>query len=149
LGWDHDLNRDPERVTIGWDATKSDGFTTRNPWLPMRDRAGRNVADLQNNERSIRLLYRKLLQFRKQAPALHCGEYAPMRSRDDVLIYQRHAEKERFTVALNLTHAPAAPRVGNDGHVDVSRSNRLSGSGYRYSEAGRRRHGQDALVLCF
>jgi len=116
----YDLNRDPERVPMRWDATKNGGFTSGNPWLPMGEPADRNVADLRNDERSILHLYRDLLQFRKQTPALHSGDYVPMRSRDDVFMYQRHAKAERFTVALNLTHEARRIRLGEQGTIVMS-----------------------------
>jgi alpha-glucosidase len=116
----YDLNRDPERAPMRWDATKHGGFTTGDPWLPMGESAGRNVADLQADERSILHLYRTLLRFRKQTPALHSGDYIPMRSRDDLFVYQRHAGGERFTVVLNLTHEARRIRLDGQGTIVMS-----------------------------
>jgi len=100
----YDLNRDPERVPMRWDATGNGGFTTGQPWLPMGQASGRNVFDLQNDERSILHLYRELIRLRKDTPAFGSGDYAPLRSRNDVLIYERSSGTERFRIALNLTH---------------------------------------------
>ena len=100
----YDLNRDPERVPMRWYATGNGGFTTGQPWLPMGQASGRNVFDLQNDERSILHLYRELIRLRKDTPAFGSGDYAPLRSRNDVLIYERSSGTERFRIALNLTH---------------------------------------------
>ena len=53
------------------------GFTSGKPWLPMGPPSGRNVSDMQKDERSLLHLYRQLIRLRKQTPALHSGDYAP------------------------------------------------------------------------
>jgi alpha-glucosidase len=79
------LNRDPERVPMRWDGTRSGGFTTGEPWLPMGHPNPRNVSNMEKDGYSILHLYRQLISLRKQTPALRSGGYAPLRSRDDVL----------------------------------------------------------------
>jgi alpha-glucosidase len=98
------LNRDPERVPMAWDASQHHGFTTGEPWLPMKGIGTRNVADLQKDDRSILHLYRELIRIRKKVPALCIGDYRPLRSRNDILAYERFTSTDRFTIALNLTH---------------------------------------------
>ena len=97
------LNRDPERVPMAWDGSQHHGFTTGEPWLPMKGIGTRNVADLQKQDRSILHLYRELIRIRKKAPALCTGDYRPLRSRNDILAYERFTDTDRFTIALNLT----------------------------------------------
>jgi alpha-glucosidase len=111
------LNRDPERVPMPWDATEHRGFTTGEPWLPMTGIKTRSVAELQQDKRSILHLYRELIALRKSTPALHSGEYAPLRSRNDILCYQRFTDQEKFTIALNLTHD--ARRLEDIGAGDI------------------------------
>jgi hypothetical protein len=98
------LNRDPERVPMRWDSTSKGGFTTGSPWLPMVGQRQRNVADLQNDDRSILHLYRQLIRLRRKSPALRSGDYAPLRSRDGIFMYERTGGHEKFRIALNLTH---------------------------------------------
>jgi len=106
------LNRDPERIPMRWDATENNGFTTGTPWLPIRGDAP-NVADLRQDARSLLHLYRELLALRKRSAALHRGDYKPLRSRNDILAYERFTESEKFTIALNLTHEPRRmPGIG-------------------------------------
>ena len=102
----YDLNRDPERVPMRWDSTRNGGFTTGEPWLPMGTSKSRNVADLRKDERSILHLYRELIRLRKQMPALHSGDYEPLRSHNDILTFRRFTASESLTIALNLTHEP-------------------------------------------
>jgi alpha-glucosidase len=100
-----------------WDTTKHHGFTTGEPWLPMSGIKTRSVAELQKDERSILHLYKALLALRRATPALHCGDYAPLRSRNDILCYQRFTDQEKFTIALNLTHD--ARRLEEIGEGDI------------------------------
>jgi alpha-glucosidase len=111
------LNRDPERVPMPWDTTKHHGFTTGEPWLPMSGIKTRSVAELQKDERSILHLYKALLALRRATPALRCGDYAPLRSRNEILCYQRFTDQEKFTIALNLTHD--ARRLEEIGEGDI------------------------------
>ena len=101
------LNRDPERAPMRWDDTPAGGFTTGQPWLPMGEHLNsRTVARLKADERSILWLYRCLITLRAQEPALMAGEYVPMPSHNDLLIYKRTWKDQEIVVALNLMHQP-------------------------------------------
>jgi alpha-glucosidase len=103
----YDLNRDPERVPMRWNASPNGGFTTGNPWLPMGDDVQvRNVESLQQDERSLLWLFRRLIQLRGSEPALIAGTYLPRRSRNDVLTYRRTFEGDDILIGLNLVHEP-------------------------------------------
>jgi alpha-glucosidase len=102
-----------------WDATENDGFSTGTPWLPMKG-AAPNVASLQQDARSILHLYRELIALRKRTPALTSGEYAPLRSRNDILAYERFTETERFGIALNLSHEPRRIEHFETGKIVIS-----------------------------
>jgi alpha-glucosidase len=103
----YDLNRDPERVPMRWNASPNGGFTTGNPWLPMGDDVKeRNVKRLQQEERSLLWLFRRLIQLRRTEPALTAGTYLPRRSRNDVLTYCRAFGRDNILIALNLVHEP-------------------------------------------
>jgi alpha-glucosidase len=100
------LNRDPERIPMRWDGSRTGGFTTGEPWLPMGGANHRNVCDMEKDRRSILHLYRQLIWLRKEMPALRTGEYAPLRSRNDILAFERFTGTDRYHIALNLTHEP-------------------------------------------
>jgi alpha-glucosidase len=101
------LNRDPQRAPMRWNGGRQAGFTSGEPWLPLGDKVEeRNVARLASDERSLLSLYRRLLQLRRQEPALQAGELVPVRSRNDILTYRRVCGGENILVALNTIHQP-------------------------------------------
>jgi glycosidase len=71
-------------------------------------RPGIREQNLQKDDGSILHLYQELIRLRKETPAFHSGDYAPLRSRNDLLLYERFTVGERFIVALNLTMKYAA-----------------------------------------
>jgi len=135
------LNRDPERSPMRWDAGPAGGFTSGQPWLPMgRNVAERNVARLQADERSLLWLYRRLIQVRRKEPALVAGDYVPMRSRNDILMYRRVWKTDTLMIALNTVHQPR--RLDDPGkgtlllstYLDGDRSNVTGSTLLRASE---------------
>src|SRR5205814_9098411 len=88
------------------DGSSNDGFATVEPWLPMEGTRPRNLCDMQKDKRSILHLYRQLILLRRQTPAFRSGDYAPLRSRNDVLAFERFTATDKFQVALNLTREP-------------------------------------------
>jgi alpha-glucosidase len=132
--------RDPERTPMQWDASPGAGFTTGEPWLPIAPSADRvNVAAERDDPTSMLSLYRRLIWYRKDSPALHRGSY---RSLSDVpaglYAYVREAapegsgepqggapvDQERLLVALNFSDDPvewpARPDLPEDGHLELS-----------------------------
>jgi alpha-glucosidase len=103
-----------------WNATTNGGFTTGVPWLPMGTTSRRNVADLQKDDGSILHLYQELIRLRKETPAFHSGDYAPLRSRNDLLLYERFTAGERFIVALNLSHEVRRIDLADGGNIALS-----------------------------
>jgi alpha-glucosidase len=117
----YELNRDPERVPMRWNAGENGGFSEGEPWLPMGPAvAERNVATLKEDERSLLWLYKRLITLRRDEPALIAGTYAQERSHNDVLIYRRVAGDHTILVALNLVHEPRRLEWHEAGHVLLS-----------------------------
>jgi alpha-glucosidase len=101
------LNRDGERVPMRWTAGRHGGFTTGEPWLPMGDDVGsRNVDRMKADQQSLLWLYRRLLRLRREQRALVEGDYVPIRSRNDILVYRRVHGETNLLIALNLVHEP-------------------------------------------
>lgn len=101
------LNRDPQRAPMRWDHTPTTGFTSGEPWLPLGENvAEQNVATFQADERSLLWLYRRLIRVRRTEPPLVGGDYAPMCSRNDIVMYKRSLAGEEILVALNTVHQP-------------------------------------------
>jgi alpha-glucosidase len=114
------LNRDPERVPMRWDGSRNGGFTTGEPWLPMGHPNPRNGSNMEKDGHSILHLYRQLISLRKQTPALRWGDYAPLRSRDDILAFERFTSTEKYHIALNLAHEPRWIVGAVEGHTILS-----------------------------
>jgi alpha-glucosidase len=101
------LNRDPQRAPMRWDSTSAAGFTSGEPWLPLGENvAERNVATLQADDHSLLWLYRRLIRLRRAEPPLMNGDYVPMCSRNDIVVYKRSLEGKEILVALNTVHQP-------------------------------------------
>jgi alpha-glucosidase len=103
-----------------WDASPNAGFTEGAPWLPLgSDWRTVNVAAQESDPRSMLSLYRALISLRRAEPALSVGAYAPVRAEEDVLAYERRANR-RFLVALNLGGRPQELRGVPTGTVRLS-----------------------------
>ncbi len=101
------LGRDPVRTPLPWNATG--GFTTGDPWLPIDPaHLPLNAAAQAGDPASMLTLYRRLLTLRRATPALATGAIEDVRADGDVLTYLRTDGTDRYRIALNLGHEPAA-----------------------------------------
>lgn len=102
--------RDVARTPMQWDAGPNAGFCPPGvePWLPISaDYTTRNVAVQSEQPRSILNLYRKLLWYRRNTPALYGGSYRSLDvENEDCFVYLREAGDERRLIALNFSDAP-------------------------------------------
>jgi alpha-glucosidase len=97
-------DRDGCRTPMQWDTSRSAGFTTGEPWLPIAADAGRvNVATQSADPDSLLSFYRRLLAVRRDSLALRRGSYRTLPSPRGVYAYEREADGERVSVALNFT----------------------------------------------
>jgi alpha-glucosidase len=106
------LNRDPERSPMRWDSSAHSGFTSGEPWLPMEAPSARNVLSQRNDETSLLQLYRALIALRQKEPALTLGCYRPLRSTNDILVFERTLDGTTLLIALNMVHEPR--KLAND-----------------------------------
>lgn len=103
------LGRDPERTPMPWDGSLLGGFTSGEPWLPLgADHAGVNVESLYESRRSILNLYRRLIDLRRDKPALTHGSINAVSVQGDILKYERRQADQRLVIALNLAHEPGS-----------------------------------------
>ncbi len=106
-------SRDHARTPMQWDATPNAGFTTGKPWLMVNPNYPQiNAARQMQDEDSVWNYYRALMALRKAHPVMVYGswtEYEPQR--EDVYLYTRTLDSERWLVALNLTGAPTKVAV--------------------------------------
>lgn len=119
------LGRDKCRLPMQWRNAPNGGFCPSGvqPWLPVKsDYAdGVNVAEQQQDERSLWHFYRRLLHVRKQSPALQVGDYAVVDGEAaEYLAFLRTTEQQRVLVVLNYaaqTQQVAFGAVGQHGRV--------------------------------
>ncbi len=97
-------SRDPARTPMQWDKIPNAGFTDGDPWLPIaEDSAEVNVAVQSEDSGSMLAFFRRLLEFRRELPALHKGSYRPIETGNSaVFAYLREHEGQKVVVALNF-----------------------------------------------
>ena len=103
------LGRDPERSPMLWENSENAGFTSAGvrTWLPLVwDWPGFTVETETADSGTMLKLYRRLLQRRRELPALHSGNMSEVSANDGVLNYVRAAPGQKLRVLLNLTHEP-------------------------------------------
>jgi alpha-glucosidase len=115
------LGRDPSRTPMQWDGSRHAGFSDHEPWLPIAaDADAVNVAVEAGQPASMLSLHRRLLQLRRQLPALSMGSYASVVATGTVLAYVRHTAAQRLLIVANLGAHPAefaVDPVGRTGAV--------------------------------
>ena len=95
-------SRDPARTPMQWDASQHAGFSTVAPWLPVADTL--NVATESEDERSLLNLYRVLITYRRQHPAVKWGTYRLLvPDHEFCWAFLRETDSERVLVALNFS----------------------------------------------
>jgi alpha-glucosidase len=114
--------RDPERTPMPWDGSRSGGFTTGEPWLPMGAETGAVNVEAQGADPSSMLaFYRDVIRLRRSTPALRSGSYATVEGMpDDVFAYVREAAGERWFVALNFGRSSVAVAPPGEGTMRIS-----------------------------
>lgn len=105
------FGRDPFRTPMQWDQAPYAGFTTGTPWLPVEaEFLTRNVEVQRHDPGSMLSFYRRLIELRKDIPALSVGSYRTVPGDEDLLCYVREIGDEvppdgrpsRVLVALNM-----------------------------------------------
>ncbi len=108
--------RDKNRAPMQWDATPHAGFTTGKPWLPVHpDFPQRNVEAQRKDPKSLLNFYKRLIQVRKDLPALRRGLFQPLTyDPRNLLAYLRQTREQTVLVALNFGRRPVRLAVGID-----------------------------------
>ena len=103
-----EMSRDKNRTPMQWSHQPNAGFSPSEveTWLPVNpDYAhGINVRDQEHNPNSLLNYYRRILQVRKQNPALIAGEYQPVHeSATEYFAFLRKSEEQTVLVVLNFS----------------------------------------------
>ncbi|WP_173915256.1 alpha-glucosidase [Halobacillus sp. Marseille-Q1614] len=117
--------RDNSRTPMQWTAGEHAGFTSGEPWLKMNPNYKEiNVEHALKQENSIYHFYKKLIQLRKQHPALVYGDYTPvLPDHDQIFAYRRTLGNETFLVAANLFEERTALELSSDHSLELCLSN--------------------------
>ena len=109
LAYTNQASRDKSRTPMQWHNNPNAGFCPPDiePWLPVNPNytSGINVADQLNNPDSLLAFYQRMLQLRRQTPALIAGDYIPLhQDSEDYLAFLRRSEADNQTclVVLNM-----------------------------------------------
>lgn len=105
------MSRDRCRSPLQWSSAPNAGFSPEGvtPWLPVNANyaEGISVAEQERDPDSLLHFYRRLLQMRRNTPALVAGDYADVsNAAEDYLAYTRTCEGQACLMALNLTSRP-------------------------------------------
>jgi alpha-glucosidase len=98
--------RDGCRTPMHWTAGSGAGFSTAETWLPLGPEVeARNVQVQQSDPHSLLNLYRKLIQLRKELPALYEGTYRSIIEGipEDCFCFLRQAEGQTVAICLNFS----------------------------------------------
>lgn len=99
------LGRDPERTPMQWNTEPYAGFSNAEPWLPVgEDFKEYNVETESADPHSIFNLYRRLIHFRKDSPALLQGSYSSLNiMNNNIFGFVRECPEEKLLILLNFS----------------------------------------------
>jgi len=101
--WPDTMGRDGARTPMPWSGRDNNGDWPDNAWMPLDEAHFAMNADRQMKSSNSTLAYcRRLLQFRKQHPALLDGSIEFIESPQDMLVFTRSNEKENILCVFNL-----------------------------------------------
>jgi alpha-glucosidase len=116
--------RDGARTPMQWDGGPHAGFSTTAPWLPTAENyVTCNVAEQSEDPGSLFNLYRRLIQLRRESPALMIGSYRSVEAGpEDCFCYFRDHPDQECLVALNFTDKDRALSIssGRTGTIRLS-----------------------------
>ena len=105
--WPAPVGRDNTRTPMVWDGSAQAGFTTGEPWLPIkRPQAARHVAGQAGAQGSVLEYYRDMLAFRRAQPALRLGRTRFLDIAEPVLAFERISPDQTLLCLFNLSAQP-------------------------------------------
>lgn len=111
-----DINRDGCRTPICWDDSVMAGFSSsEKTYLPIGSykNKGINVQNQLEEKESLLNIYKKLIEIRKNHPALHEGEIEVISTQNNVLIYERKNSEEIIQVYINFSKKNQPININN------------------------------------
>ncbi|HAS6314472.1 TPA: alpha,alpha-phosphotrehalase [Vibrio vulnificus] len=98
-------SRDNARTPMQWSASKNGGFSQAKPWIEVNPNYPEiNVEQALADSDSIFYHYQKLIELRKQHPAIVYGDFTPLfAEHDSVFAYVRSHQDEQLLVINNFS----------------------------------------------
>ncbi|HFQ5296206.1 TPA: alpha-glucosidase [Vibrio vulnificus] len=101
----HENSRDNARTPMQWSASQYGGFSQAKPWIEVNPNYPEiNVEQALADSDSIFYHYQKLIELRKQHPAIVYGDFTPLfAEHDSVFAYVRSHQDEQLLVINNFS----------------------------------------------
>ncbi|EIV8466992.1 alpha-glucosidase [Vibrio vulnificus] len=101
----HENSRDNARTPMQWSASLNGGFSQAEPWIEVNPNYPEiNVEQALADSDSIFYHYQKLIELRKQHPAIVYGDFTPLfAEHDSVFAYVRSHQDEQLLVINNFS----------------------------------------------
>lgn len=105
----HAKSRDNARTPVQWDASPQAGFTTGKPWIKVNPNYPQiNASRALLDPNSIFYTYQRLIQLRKQIPAIVYGRYdLHLPDHEQIFAFTRTLENQQLLIILNYSKQPA------------------------------------------
>jgi alpha-glucosidase len=140
--WPFFKGRDGCRSPMQWSAAPNAGFSETQPWLPVHPNyLKRNLAAQRQDPDSLYHFYARLIQLRREIPALRLGMFLPLTYEPRaILAYLRQTPEQTVLVALNFGRRPLRLFLGSQ----------LAAAPWRLLLSNAREHfeGMDQDYLC-
>ncbi|PSN11765.1 alpha-glucosidase, partial [filamentous cyanobacterium CCP5] len=134
-GYPSVLGRDGSRTPMPWAADQLHaGFTSaEEPWLPIPAEHLKRAVDRQEpHQDSLLNKYRRLIEWRKQQPALNWGTIQLTQSEDPVLGFVRECSEQRLLCLFNLSVETAYYDLAN--HPECKAADETDFQSRRYED---------------
>ncbi|WP_347360611.1 glycoside hydrolase family 13 protein [Vibrio vulnificus] len=101
----HENSRDNARTPMQWSASQNGGFSQAKPWIEVNPNYPEiNVEQALTDSDSIFYHYQKLIELRKEHPAIVYGDFTPLfAEHDSVFAYVRSHQDEQLLVINNFS----------------------------------------------
>ena len=98
------VGRDGSRTPMPWDSRLPNaGFTCGTPWLPVPDsHRAHSVRSQHRDPASLLNLWRQLLHWRRNQPALEAGNLEVVDTQDTVLVFERRYAEHHLLCLFNI-----------------------------------------------
>ena len=108
--------RDNGRTPFQWDSTANAGFTTGTPWLKVNPNFKMvNEAAEEKDPGSVLNYFRKVVQLRKDNPALIFGKYTLLdKDNPDVYAYTREWNGQKLMIVLNFRNTSSVFKINDE-----------------------------------